>query len=101
MSVEHNLKTWVRKIIGRADALASTLVRIIDVVYHEKDLIGYEFSHDLAAGSIVYEQVMPFQWHSFQDTPDIVKVAGLMGLNQPARDSDSGWGRDSPDGRRG
>jgi len=84
MSVEHNLKTWVRKIIGRADAVASTLVRIIDVVYHEKDLIGYEFSHDLAAGSIVYNQVMPFQWHSFQDTPDIVKVAGLVGLNQPA-----------------
>ena len=28
MSVEHNLKTWVRKIIGRADAVASTLVRM-------------------------------------------------------------------------
>ena len=85
MSIEHSMKTWVRKIIGRADALASTLIRLIDVVYHEKDLIKYDFNYDLAAGSIVYHQVMPFQWYSFQDTPDIIKVADLVGL-KPSSD---------------
>jgi len=85
MSIEHSMKTWVRKIIGRADAVASTLIRLIDVVYHEKDLIKYDFNYDLAAGSIVYHQVMPFQWYSFQDTPDIIKVADLVGL-KPSSD---------------
>merc|ERR1712079_201276 len=80
MSIEHNMKVWVRKIIGRADAVASTLIRLIDVIYHEKDLIKYDFNYDLSAGTIVYRQVMPFQWYSFQDTPDIMKVADLVGL---------------------
>ena len=56
-----------------------------EVVYHEKDLIKYDFNYDLAAGSIVYHQVMPFQWYSFQDTPDIIKVADLVGL-KPSSD---------------
>merc|ERR1712012_1335821 len=46
----------------------------------EKDLIKYDFNYDLSAGTIVYRQVMPFQWYSFQDTPDIMKVADLVGL---------------------
>ena len=83
MSVEHNLKTWVRKIIGCADAVASSLVRLIDVFYHEEDLMSYEFNYDLSAGSIVYKQVMPFQWYGFLDTPDIFKVAGMVGIGQP------------------
>merc|ERR1719189_1437835 len=85
MSIEHNMKVWVRRIIGRADAVASTLIRLIDVIYHEKDLIKYDFNYDLTAGSIVYTQVMPFQWYSFQDTPDIIKVADLVGL-KPSSD---------------
>ena len=36
LSIESNLRTWVRRVMGRVDALASTIVRIIDVVYHNK-----------------------------------------------------------------
>merc|ERR1712241_258738 len=48
-----------------------------------EDLMSYEFNYDLSAGNIIYKQVMPFQWYGFLDTPDIFKVAGLVGIGQP------------------
>ena len=51
-SMESNLRTLLRKLIGRVDSLASTLVRIIDVVYHKKDLMSYQYSYNFNTGSI-------------------------------------------------
>merc|ERR1719468_435885 len=80
MSAESSLRLWLRRLVGRADAVASTLVRLIDVVYHRQDLMSYDFSFDFDQGSVLYAQVLPFQWYSFQDTPDAFKVAELAGV---------------------
>ena len=80
MSSESNFRLWLRRLVGRADALASTLVRFIDVVYHKQDLMSYQFTYDFDAGSVLYRQILPFQWYSFQDTPDAFKVAELAGI---------------------
>lgn len=79
MSVESNLRQWLRQFVGRSDALASTIVRLIDVLYHGNDLMSYDFHEDFASGHVLYRQVLPFQWYNFKDTPDIVKVADLAG----------------------
>jgi hypothetical protein len=81
-SVESNLRLLVQKVLGQMDSVASTLVRIIDVAYNKKDLMSYEFDYDLASGHVEYLQVLPFQWYSFSDSPDIVKVAELIGLSK-------------------
>jgi len=83
LSIESNLRTWIRRVMGRVDALASTIVRIIDVVYHNKDFMSYELKYD-DAGDLVYLQVLPFQWYSFMDTPDIVKVVDLLQSAEPS-----------------
>ncbi len=81
-SVENNIRAFVRKVIGRVDSLASVMVRVIDVVYHKKDLVTYDLSYRPADGIFVYEQTMPFHWYSFGDSPDVVKVAQFVGLTQ-------------------
>ncbi len=86
MSMENNLRQWLRQFMSRADAIASTVVRLIDVLYHKKDLMSYSFEYDLHNGKIMYTQLMPFQWHEFQDSPDIFKIAGLMSTNPTAEE---------------
>ena len=102
-SMESNLRTLLRKLIGRVDSLASTLVRIIDVVYHKKDLMSYQYSYNFNTGSIGtnfkiellflhktcscfhftdYVQVLPFQWYRFNEAPDIVKVAEFFTVSE-------------------
>ena len=72
-TMESTFRQLIRRFIGRVDSLASTLVRVIDVVYHKKSLMSYEYTFDLQDGKVSYVQVLPFQWYQFQDTPDIGK----------------------------
>ena len=72
-TMESSFRQLIRRFIGRVDSLASTLVRAIDVVYHKKSLMSYEYTYDLQDGQVSYVQVLPFQWYRFDDTPDIGK----------------------------
>ena len=75
------ISKFINSIIGRVDSVASTLVRIIDVIYHKKALMSYEYTYDLQDGQVSYAQVLPFQWYRFNDSPDIVKVVEFFGLS--------------------
>lgn len=76
MSVEVKLRNWIKQFVGRADAVASTLMRIIDVVFNQSDLVSHQFESQ--PGHILYSQTLPFQWYSFVETPDIFKVVDLV-----------------------
>ena len=74
----YKLRRLASKVLARVDAVASTTIRLIDVLFHgSRDWISYEMNFKPNEGRLEYIQVLPFTWYSFKDTPDIVKLADL------------------------
>jgi len=69
----------VQRFIGNIDAVTSTAVRFLDIyVYQTRELIDYKVSFKPEEGHFSYEQLLPFTWYSFGDTPDLVKLMDLL-----------------------
>ena len=74
MSLKSDFVALFRRFIGQSHAISTTIVRIIDVVYHGEDLMSYNFEFDVSAGKVQFEQVLPFPWFKFTEYPDIVQA---------------------------
>ena len=74
MSLKSDFISLFRRFIGQSHAISTTIVRIIDVIYHGEDLMSYSFEYDVSAGRVQFTQVLPFQWFKFTEYPDIVQV---------------------------
>ena len=48
------------KIFGQIDSVASVVVRIVDVIYGRRDLVGYELEYKPEVGVLSYNQVFLF-----------------------------------------
>jgi len=69
----------LQRLIGKIDAVTSSVVRFLDVyVYQVRELVDYQVTYKPDQGHFAYEQLLPFTWYAFTDTPDVVKLLDLL-----------------------
>ncbi len=56
-SLDHQFRRMAEKIFGQIDSVASVVVRIVDVIYGRRDLVGYELEYKPENGVLSYNQV--------------------------------------------
>ena len=78
ISQESDFLTLVRRFIGKSHAISTTIIRLIDVIYHGEALMTYDFTFDVSAGTVEYSQTLPFHWFNFQDYPDVIQVLDFV-----------------------
>ena len=83
MSLKSDFVALFRRFIHQSQAISTTIVRIIDVIYHGEELMSYSFDYDVSAGKIQYSQILPFQWFKFTEYPDIVQVIEAFAISDP------------------
>ena len=76
-----------RRFIGKSHAISTTIIRLIDVIYHGEALMTYDFTYDVSAGTVQYSQTLPFHWFKFQDYPDVIQVLDFVA---PKADNQAG-----------
>ena len=78
ISQESDFLTLIRRFIGKSHAISTTIIRLIDVIYHGEALMTYDFTFDVSAGTVEYSQTLPFHWFNFQDYPDVIQVLDFV-----------------------
>ena len=78
ISQESDFLSLCRRFIGKSHAISTTIIRLIDVIYHGEALMTYDFTYDVSAGTVQYSQTLPFHWFKFQDYPDVIQVLDFV-----------------------
>ena len=90
ISQESDFLSLCRRFIGKSHAISTTIIRLIDVIYHGEALMTYDFTYDVSAGTVQYSQTLPFHWFKFQDYPDVIQVLDFVA---PKADNQAGAGQ--------
>ena len=78
ISQDNDFLSLCRRFLGKSHAISTTIIRLIDVIYHGEPLMTYDFTYDVSTGTVQFSQTLPFHWFKFQEYPDLIQVLDLL-----------------------
>ena len=75
----YNVRTLVEVLLARFNIYTSTIIKILDFVYNNENLLSYDFQFDPYVGYLVYSQVLPIHWVRYSEIPAFMNLFGPSG----------------------